>query len=93
MKAGDEMLQNHFPPFSENNMVIPMARRIVREWIENEHRGAGLQRITGDPEAYACWLAGSLLSVYVIRGHVRRCMISRWLQEALANVQAAERNQ
>ena len=80
------MLQNR-SPFDESNMTIPHARRLVREWVESEHQGAGLQRIARDPEAYACWLAGAILSDYVIAGTVRRCMISRWLTEALANVQ------
>jgi hypothetical protein len=90
MKEGKKMLQNRFPPFDESNMVIPMARRQVREWVEQEAKGAGLQRVVRDPEAYACWLAGSILSEYVIRGLVMRCMVSRWLQEAIANAQAPE---
>lgn len=80
------MLQDR--SFDPNNLTLPYARRLVREWVESEYQGAGLQRIARDPEAYACWLAGSILSEYVIRGTVRRCMISRWLAEALANVLA-----
>lgn len=87
------MLLNRFSPFSEGNMAIPHARRLVREWVEREHQGAGLQRIARDIEAYACWLAGSILSEYVIQGAVRRCMISRWLMEAVISVQAAQSGQ
>lgn len=78
------MLIDRFSPFDERNKAIPIARQLVREFVEAESQGAGLQRVERDIEAYACWLAGATLSPFVIQGRVTRNMISRWLMEAVA---------
>jgi hypothetical protein len=85
MKAGDEMLQNQFPPFDESNMSIPHARRIVREHISNLAAAGRLQDAALNQKAVITHLAISQLSQYVIIGAVKTSMIERWVMEAISS--------
>ncbi len=78
------MLADRSAAFDPGNKAIPIARRLVREFVEAESQGAGLQRIERDVEAYAYWLASATLSFYFIQGLITRAMINRWLMEAVA---------
>jgi hypothetical protein len=85
MKEGNEMLQNHFPPFDENNLTIPHARRIVREHIGNLARSGRLQDAALNQKAVVARLAIGPLSQYVISEMVKTSMIERWVMEAISS--------
>jgi predicted transcriptional regulator len=72
--------------FGDENVAITMSRMVVQEYVDDMFVQGRLSDVAKDEAAAVSFLARTSLSTFVVSGQVKKSMIERWLQEAMAAI-------